>query len=42
MKIVQRMHTEDGSFTLKREDLGEAYHSQKGAITASEQVNIPN
>ncbi len=42
MKPLQRILTEDGSFTLKREDLGETYHSQKGAITESEHVYLFN
>jgi tRNA U34 5-methylaminomethyl-2-thiouridine-forming methyltransferase MnmC len=42
MKPLQRILTEDGSYTLKREDLGETYHSQKGAITESEHVYLSN
>lgn len=42
MKPLQRILTEDGSYTLKREDLGETYHSPKGAITESEHVYLSN
>lgn len=42
MKPLQRILTEDGSYTLKREDLGETYHSRKGAITESEHVYLFN
>jgi tRNA U34 5-methylaminomethyl-2-thiouridine-forming methyltransferase MnmC len=42
MKPLRRILTEDGSYTLKREDLGETYHSQKGAITESEHVYLSN
>ena len=34
--------TEDGSFTLKREDLNETYHSLDGAIGESQHVYIEN
>lgn len=40
MKPIQRILTADGSYTLRREDLGETYHSVKGAITESEHVYI--
>lgn len=42
MKHLHRILTEDGSYTLQREDLGETYHSRKGAITESEHVYLFN
>jgi tRNA U34 5-methylaminomethyl-2-thiouridine-forming methyltransferase MnmC len=42
MTPLRRILTEDGSYTLLREDLGETYHSAKGSITESTHVYIRN
>ena len=42
MKPLQRILTEDGSYTLIRADLGETYHSKKRAITDSDNVYLRN
>lgn len=40
MKPLRIIPTADGSFTLRREDLGETYHSTQGALTESQHVYI--
>jgi tRNA U34 5-methylaminomethyl-2-thiouridine-forming methyltransferase MnmC len=40
MTLLKKLPTADGSYTLERTDLGETYHSRKGAITESVHIYI--